>query len=202
MKPLFVLLTALLMAAPAAALPLPYYTYVAMLSGANEATPNASPGTGFAEVTPYPTVHMLEVIVDFSGLTAGSTASHIHCCTATPDAGTAGVATPVPTFPLFPTGVTSGSYDQIFDMTLATSYNPTFLAIYGGDTAAAEAALLAGLADHTAYLNIHTGNYPGGEIRGFFETIAIDYIPEPASLALLGAGLIGAFRLRRKKLAA
>ena len=106
------------------------------------------------------------VNVSFSGLTSGTTASHIHCCVAPP--GNAGVATTTPTFPGFPLGVTAGTYNQTFDMTAATSYNPAFVTANGG-VAAAEAALFAGLQTGQAYLNIHTSMFPGGEIRGFLQ---------------------------------
>jgi len=52
-------------------------------------------------------------------------------------------------------------------MTQAGSWNPAFITATGGTPAGAEAALLAGLAAGQAYLNIHTVNNPGGEIRGF-----------------------------------
>jgi CHRD domain len=43
----------------------------------------------------------------------------------------------------------------------------------------AEVALAASLAADTAYLNIHTTNFPGGEIRGFL------LFPEPATILML-----------------
>jgi hypothetical protein len=106
----------------------------------------------------------MTVDVVFSGLTTGTTASHIHCCAVPPT--NAMVATTVPRFPGFPTGVTSGSYSHTLDMTDAGSYNPAFVTAHGGTVASAEAALLAGLLAGQAYLNIHTTMFPGGEIRG------------------------------------
>jgi hypothetical protein len=168
-------------------------TYIASLSGLNEAPPNASPGMGSAELDIN--ADLMRVRITFSGLLGTSTASHIHCCTATPGAGTAGVATVTPTFTNFPLGVTSGSYDQTFDLLSLASYNPAFVTASGGTVAGAEAALLAGLAAGEAYLNVHSTVVPGGEIRGFLTAV-----PEPGTwaLALLGFGLLGADLRRRR----
>jgi hypothetical protein len=172
-------------------------TYTAILNGVNESPANASPGTGFATVIFDAVANTMNVNVSFSGLTAGTTASHIHCCTAAPGAGTAGVATQTPTFTLFPLGVTSGTYDHLFDMTLASSYNPAFVTANGGSVANAEATLAVGIAAGDAYLNIHTSNFPGGEIRGFL--VAASPVPEPEGLALLGmaaGAAVGVWRRR------
>ena len=176
-------------ALPASALTI---VYTASLSGPNESPPNASPGTGSATITFDTTANTMRVQANFTGLTGTTTASHIHCCTATPGVSTAGVATTTPTFPSFPLGVTSGTYDQTFDMTLAASYNGSFITGNGGTTASAFAALLAGAAAGKAYFNIHRSTFGGGEIRGFLA------VPEPGTLALLGvAALALAGRARR-----
>ena len=162
-----------------------------------ESPPTGSPGTGFAQVTIDTAANTMDVMVTFSGLTSGTTASHIHCCTALPGTGTAGVATTVPTFTGFPLGVMSGTYDHTFDMSLASSYNPVFVTNNGGTVASAEAALLAGLSAGDAYLNIHTTNFGGGEIRGFLTAV-----PEPSTWAMMILGFAGigfmAYRRSRK----
>lgn len=147
--------------------------YTASLSGPNESPANASPGIGFAQVTIDPVTHIMIVNVTFSGLIGNTTNSHIHAATAVALTGTAGVSTTTPTFLGFPSGVTSGGYYAILDMTLASSYNPAYVTANGGTTASAEAALFAAIAAGKAYYNIHSASFPGGEIRGFLQAPAI-----------------------------
>jgi hypothetical protein len=154
-------------------------TYTANLDGPTE--PSISTGTGFAQVTFDLPTHMLTVHIDFTGLTTGTTASHIHAPTTTPFSGTASVATQTPTFSGFPLGVTSGTYDNVFDMTLTSTWNSSYVTANGGTAAGAEAAFGQALADGKAYVNIHTTMFPGGEIRGFL-------VPEPATISLIAIG--------------
>ncbi|MCJ7591704.1 MAG: CHRD domain-containing protein [Woeseiaceae bacterium] len=186
-------LLACVLAMPAAATTI---TYSAALSGANEVPPNASPGTGTATVTVDTVLNKMLVAVTFSGLTGTTTAAHIHCCTLVAGTGTAGVATTTPYFPDFPIGVTAGTYSRLFDMTLASSFNPAFLTANGGTTASAWAALFAGFDAGKTYFNIHTNVFPGGEIRGFLQRTSV---PEPGTLALVGLGLAGLGFTRRRK---
>jgi hypothetical protein len=141
--------------------------FVGSLTGNNEAPPNASLGVGASAVTINATANTMRVNANFAGLTGNTAAAHIHCCTAVPGVGTAGVATTTPNFVGFPLGVTAGSYDTTFDMTLAGSYNAAFITANGGTPASAQAALFAGIAAGRAYLNIHSTTFGGGEIRSF-----------------------------------
>jgi CHRD domain-containing protein/PEP-CTERM motif-containing protein len=169
----------------------------AHLTGPSESPPNASPGVGDAMVILDTSTHLLSVnLVSFSGLLAGTMAAHIHCCVAPP--GTAGVATQVPTFAGFPLGVTSGTYAESFDTLAAGTYNPAFITASGGTPAFAEAALAAGLAAGQAYLNIHTTQFPNGEIRGFLIASPTP-APEPGALGLFSVGLVGLMAAARRR---
>jgi hypothetical protein len=144
-----------------------------------------------ATVTLNTTAQTLRVQETFSGLGSGTTASHIHCCLASP--GQPGVnvmvATTTPSFPGFPLGVTSGTFDMTFDLTQASSYNPAFITSPfnpSGTVAGAESALVTALLAGETYINIHTTNFPGGEIRGFLSAV-----PEPSTWAMLLLGFLG-----------
>jgi len=175
------------------------FIYDATLSGPAESPPNASPGTGTALVSIDTVAHSLTVSETFSGLVSGTTASHIHCCTALPGAGTAMVATMLPTFSLFPLNVTSGTFTQTFDTTLASTYNPAFVTANGSVSGAFD-ALLAGLNANEAYMNVHTAQFPNGEIRGFLHAV-----PEASTWAMMILGFFGvgfmAYRRRKQNAA-
>lgn len=170
--------------------------YEAILSGAAESPANASPGTGFARVTFDFDLVTMRVEASFSNLLGNTTASHIHAPTLVAGAGNANVATQTPSFSGFPLGVTSGVFDNTFDMALASSYRAGFITDNGGTVSGALNALAAALDEGKAYLNIHSSSFPAGEIRGFLQAVA----PEPGTLGLFGiAGLVSLGIVRRRR---
>jgi CHRD domain len=178
------------------------FQYSVTFDGPSESPANASPGIGFGTANYDDVAHTLALNVSFSGLLGTTTASHIHAATAVAGTGTAGVATTTPTFAGFPLGVTSGTYANVLDLTLASSYNPSYVTANGGTTATAEVALAAAMAADKAYWNIHTSVFGGGEIRGFLTPV-----PEPSTylagaLSALLCGVRGVRSLRHRKQAA
>jgi len=169
------------------------FVFTANLDGPSESPPNGSPGTGFTTVTMNASAITMRVQVQFQGLLAGTTAAHIHAPTASPNTGTAAPATQLPSFAGFPLGVTSGSYDQTFDMTLASSWNGSFVTNNGGTPTTAFSAFLGFMQQERTYLNVHSSQFPAGEIRGFLHPV-----PEPATFAALGLGAVALLRKRRR----
>jgi hypothetical protein len=173
--------------------------FTANLSGAAEDPPVPSPGSGFVTVTYDPIVHTLRVEASFADLIGTTTVAHIHSPTAVPGSGNIGVAVTPGTLPGFPVGVTSGTYDQTLDLTVAGNYTAGFLALGDGTAASAEVLLIDTMSEGRAYFNIHTSFSPGGEIRGF---LTAESVPEPSSALaglLAAAGLTGLKALRRRQ---
>ncbi len=120
--------------------------FSATLNGANERPdPVTTDGTGSFTATLEGNSLMVEGT--FSGLSGAPTAAHIH-------EGSRDEAGPV-VFPLTLMTVTtnSGSFDQTLTLT---------------------AAEIATLESDDYYVNVHTANNPGGEIRGQLERLLED----------------------------
>ncbi|MGB7203002.1 MAG: CHRD domain-containing protein [Pyrinomonadaceae bacterium] len=111
----------------------------ASIDGAQETPPSGSAGLGYGNVVVSPDGTQITVNMGFTGLGTAATAAHIH---------TAAVGVPGPvTFGLSGVpGATSGVIPQ--------------------QTFAISPAQLADLLAGNMYFNIHTGGFPGGEIRG------------------------------------
>jgi hypothetical protein len=164
--------------------------FTATLNGAQAGI--VTSGSGAADVTLSTDQSTLTVDVTFQDLTDVTTVAHIHCCAG--PGSTAGVALP---FVNFPVGVQSGSYTQSFDLTLDATYSGGFLGANGGTAAGAQATLISNMLAGLTYVNIHTAFAAGGEIRGQLATASA--IPEPASLGLIGLGLVGLAVLRKRR---
>lgn len=175
-------------------------------------------GSGNSTVVVDDVANTLRVHIEWSGLSSPTTVAHIHCCVAPP--GTVGVATTPQSFPGFPgfpnlvpgfpsvppvlPGVTAGSYDSPIiplDQTFSYTGGATgFLTVFGGGTVeGAEKALINGLLTGTAYVNVHSEEFPRGEIRGFPVLVAI---PEPSSLLLLAGAFFGMVPFVRRRYSA
>lgn len=163
----------------------------AVSSGALEIPPNASPGSSIATFEIDGNIMRAEI--PFRDLLAGTTVAHIHCCTS---AAFTGTAAPAITMVDFPLGVRAGTYSQAFDLSDTATWEPAFLTAFGGTAASATSALLDAIDDNTAYLNIHSTQFPAGEIRGFLVAAPI---PEPATWGMLGVGVLGLGMMARRR---
>lgn len=114
--------------------------FFSSLSGLNEVPANASPATGTAVYVLDNSQTSLSYSLTFSGLVAGSTASHIH-------RGVPGINGPV--IVPFALGVALGQTSGSFS-----------------GNAAVDASIVLSMIHDSTYSNIHSGTFPGGEIRG------------------------------------
>lgn len=145
------------------------YLYTSALNGFQEVPSTGSPGIGIIELT----LDDADFSVSGEGLyfflSGDPAAFHIHNAPY-------GVNGPV----VLNIGTSAFSGNDIqFDITLAgqTEFD----------------ALKAILDAELGYFNIHTANFPDGEIRG-----QIAVVPEPATMAALGLGALGLLRRRKK----
>ncbi|WP_164155795.1 CHRD domain-containing protein [Sandarakinorhabdus rubra] len=163
-------------------------SYTATFSGAAENPPNASLATGTGLLRVVGTSIIVDI--EFANLGSGLRDAHIHCCSAPTGNGPVAIG-----FTNLPLDQTSGSIERVLDLTLASTFRSAFITASGGTVDLARARLLDQLAAGNVYYNLHTVNFPGGEIRGNLAAV-----PEPASWAMLlsGFGLVGATMRRRK----
>jgi hypothetical protein len=170
------------------------------LNFAPEATGATGSGTG--TLTYDDLAHTLTIVSSFSGLSGNTTNAHIHAPTAVAGTGTAGVAVP---FALggsgFPLGVTSGSYNAVLNLALDSTYSTAFRNNNGGTASGAESALISSFNAGTAYYNIHTSTFAGGEIRAFATAVPweTDALPVIGSTVLFGLGVWGKRKLVQTK---
>ena len=138
-------------------------TYVADLKASNEVLQNGSSAgvvssaTGTWTGTLNPTTNVLTWTMTFSGLTTNSIASHIHA--QAPTTTTASVVLNFATFAgsTITLGATSGTANGTINVSTAVA--GTGLTISGD-------SLLKAINAGQAYVNVHSTQYGGGEIRG------------------------------------
>lgn len=131
---------------------------------ANAGAGTGSTATGTGSFTFDTDTSIFSYDISFSGLSSDQTNAHIH-----------GPAAP---------GVNAGVQIALpLGSSIADTVATPLTALQADD-------LLAGL----WYVNIHSANFPGGEIRG-----QISAVPVPAAVWLFASGLIGLISLARKK---
>ena len=125
--------------------------------------------------------------IDFTGSQTADTndnltAAHIHASPTALQTGSAGVV-----WGFFGSPLNDINPNDVVNTPLAQGVGGTI----SGKWDAAEgnnttfAAQLNNILTGNAYINFHTSQFGGGEIRGF-----LTVVPEPSSLVLLGAGLL------------
>lgn len=121
-------------------------------------------------------------------------AAHIHCC-AIPNPGTNAAVR----WGFFGAPDNDNNPDQLVVTPLVGGVGGTFTSIWDaleGNAGQTLTSSLAGILAGQSYVNFHTVQNPGGEIRG-----ALQVVPEPSTYALMATGLAGvglaAWRRRR-----
>ena len=173
--------------------------FTTTLSSLNQVPPVESSASGTGSLTFTPDYNSFTVLMNFTSLSSAVTGAHVHCCNTAQGNAPIAVEFTLPTN-LPTTGLISGTITGAYDLTMASTYTPEFLAAGGGTAVGARNLFLNGVGNGLAYLNIHSAAYPDGEIRGQLAAGSpVGGVPEPASWALMITGFVlvgGAMRRR------
>lgn len=196
-KVLFPLLAvAACLAAPAARADI--WEFSTQLLGSSEVPPNASSGHGLAllHYNDQDTLDLADDTFNFTmsafDLSSAITGFHIH-----------GAATPTETAPIVVDLSGPGFINFISGNSVLVGGSSIAAPMLGATPASATNAghpamsFLDALRNGLTYVNVHTTNFPPGEVRGQF--IGVVAIPEPSTYALMLAGLAGVLMLARRR---
>jgi hypothetical protein len=152
------------------------WTFNVTINGAQERpTPVATTATGSAVAIFDDVTGSMNITGTFTGLTSNANNAHLHGYSPLGSPGDPGTTSP-----------------PVIDLTFTPLQSGT-IAGTGTIPAARITDVLGGL----TYINVHSGQFPGGEIRGQL----VNPIPEPGTIALAAVGLlaVGYLGLRRRK---
>ena len=161
------------------------------LNGAQEAPiPVFTPGLGSGTFTLNPN-NTFSFSITFSGLASGVTIAHIH-----------GAATPIGGAGSGAPGFNAPPMVNIVGGTIPagiTALGGTTGGTFTGTNVSSPVGFLTALSLGQAYFNIHTSQFPNGEIRGNIPAVAsVIPLPAPALLMLGGLVVLGAAARRKR----